>query len=167
MVKKGAPFAIVWRAAHGQLPGVSKRDRERVMIVAVANELRAPPVPLALSARAHLFYGTVTLYQEQRSCHFQRVQRAAKAIREAGARSRKPVLARESIPPTARCRLATKRPGPQTVTLCASRRLTARPEPVCVPSNRDTVWCASRGLTARAVRDRSTHFVRRPGWGRA
>ena len=33
LVKRGAPLAIVWRAAHGQLKGVSKRDRERVPAV--------------------------------------------------------------------------------------------------------------------------------------
>jgi hypothetical protein len=32
IVKRGAPLAIVWRAAHGQLKGVSKRDRERVRL---------------------------------------------------------------------------------------------------------------------------------------
>ena len=32
LVKRGAPLAIVWRAAHGQLKGVSKRDRERVRL---------------------------------------------------------------------------------------------------------------------------------------
>ena len=33
LVKRGAPLAIVWRAAHGQLKGVSKRDRERVRLL--------------------------------------------------------------------------------------------------------------------------------------
>ena len=33
IVKRGAPLAIVWRAAHGQLKGVSKRDRERVRLL--------------------------------------------------------------------------------------------------------------------------------------
>ena len=33
LVKRGAPLAIVWRAAHGQLKGVSKRDRERVLLL--------------------------------------------------------------------------------------------------------------------------------------
>ena len=32
IVKRGAPLAIVWRAAHGQLKGGSKRDCERVRL---------------------------------------------------------------------------------------------------------------------------------------
>ena len=33
LVKRGAPLAIVWRAAHGQLKGVSERDREWVRLL--------------------------------------------------------------------------------------------------------------------------------------
>ena len=46
--------------------------------------VRVRSVPLALPPLGYLTFGTVTLYQEQRTCHFQRVQRTHKALRDAG-----------------------------------------------------------------------------------
>ena len=42
IVKRGAPLAIVWRAAHGQLKGVSKRDRERVRLFVTLSVSQQP-----------------------------------------------------------------------------------------------------------------------------
>ena len=83
IVKRGAPLAIVWRAAHGQLKGVSKRDRERVRLVVTIQEIFDPPVPLQLGLSAALSHGTVIIYREQRALHLQRVQRTHKAVCDA------------------------------------------------------------------------------------
>ena len=51
IVKRGAPLAIVWRAAHGQLKGVSKRDRERVRLfvrLSVSQQPNPEPNPVSV-----------------------------------------------------------------------------------------------------------------------
>ena len=75
-------MAIVWRAVHDQLHGVTKRERDRVDVVHVANEIRRPIAPWSQRTNGFLLKGVTIVHRDQRVFHLQRVQRALKIMRE-------------------------------------------------------------------------------------